>query len=217
MNHSFYILLSSAIEGYAQDYKALSLYRDFQQSIIHTGSQNNIDLSLKELGYPLSNEIYYSNEGFPIGIEWKCPHFDPISAWKELEDPTSNHHEVASVNFHNFKGQLDKALKDYNPDTWAAAGYLEHWQLGEHPEQILDNRNPEYAELVNSMHLVSDAIQVLASARQIEIGEVLQKAGYKHPNDVVYDNEGMPWANWKCPNFDCTSFFESTSIDNAEQ
>lgn len=100
-------------------------------------------------------------------------------------------------------------LTNLQKDQKAADLYLEHWQLCEKPNSPNDKNYVGDEEVIRDMY------------RQDEIVKELKTLGFPNPNDIVYDNEAVPYVHWKSDNFDCDAYYESkwdgSNIDDDDE
>lgn len=73
-------------------------------------------------------------------------------------------------------------LTNLQKDQKAADLYLEHWQNEE------AKKNPY---------------------RNAQITKELKDLGYPNPNDIVYDNDSVPFVKWKSKNFSCEDYYDA--------
>ena len=64
--------------------------------------------------------------------------------------------------------------------------YLEHWQLGESQESVHEE----------------------SGMTQEQIAKKITDLNYPDPNDIIYDNESIPFIHWPEQDFDCEKFYE---------
>lgn len=88
-------------------------------------------------------------------------------------------------------------MTNLQKDQKAADLYLEHWQLSEKPN------NP------NDKKYIGDDEARKDWDRQKEITKELKDLGYPNPNDIVYDNDSVPFVKWKSKNFSCEDYYDA--------
>lgn len=223
MKHSLYMVIQNQLADYEKDLKALKLYWEYQNC--SQEEEELIEKTLDQSGYPRPLNITYNSEGLPLGVEWKCSSFDPISVGDFLEKEDTNQVD-GPRNDHEFNIQLIEAFQDYHMDMRAARLYLECWRLEEDSNWLLEyakkrEGRPSTSEFHSTLHEIVDSfnnsdrkdlvIEALAMKRQSEITEELINMGYPDPHWLIYEDEdGAPIdIDWKCPEFNCQAFYKA--------
>lgn len=88
-------------------------------------------------------------------------------------------------------------MTNLQKDQKAADLYLEHWQLGEKPN------NP------NDKNYIGDAEALQDWDRQKKITQELKNLGYPDPYKIGYDNDSVPFVKWKSENFSCEAYYDA--------
>lgn len=90
-------------------------------------------------------------------------------------------------------------------DEFAANLYLLHWQLGERPtdEEVADNSSRGHLKIPG---YIDDQ---KAKAQQEHIRDTLCLHGYQDPNTTQYDNDSIPFVQWKSKDFDCLTYYHT--------